>query len=657
MPEEALRETSELNQTQGLNLDSSLLSLQPSQCIIADNVDRDTSYALRQRQGCVLDCQLETRIVGIYNHEWVNPGGEESGVEGEHVVLLATDEGRLFMRTSDGSCTEVPGGDAFVGEVSGATYASFVTVAGDTYITFGQGRLRVFDGSYQYAAGQPQPTVRPTGALAGAGAGNLDEDHYRLHYSYIFRTPGGRVIEGQRSSRNLSPVLVSDNTTDGQINWTLTAPPAGSPYRFTGYRLYRTFGHEATGDNKIDDPAYFFLADVDYNGSATQVYLDNVADFELGEAEPGVGDFLLPPEGAGPLNIYGHCLFINGSLDNPHRQFYSALGNYEAFPTTFYNDFETSSTSKLHGGVVHRNILTTFTDDEIWHTTGASPDTFVVERQTENLGCVAPGAVQQVGGFVVFVSRNGVYGWDGNTPTYLSGEIEEYLRDIPLPQLRQTYTATYRKLGHVYFSIEDYTGVRRVFVYDYEPQTTADRERAAQIEGSSRAWFRYTGAPMAATAMGRVSEFTSRVERIWLGGADGKVYRYDEGWDDAGVPIDTHVRFLVAPHQKGSDYASSRALDATWRHWVLFIDRWEGALTVGWGFWDSHLTTEEQPLWRTFGPVTHTGRESRKLRVNLDGRGTGALVADVRYQGGEFRVIGHSFWWRPNRRGLHGYQV
>jgi len=113
--------------------------------------------------------------------------------------------------------------------------------------------------------GEPAPTA-PTVALAGGGAGNLDNAVYS--YKVTFVTSDGET-EGGTASDN---VTVSDNSSDGQVSIT-DIPVGGSAV--TSRKIYRTEGGGST---------YKLLATILNN--TTTSYTDNIADGSLGASAP-----------------------------------------------------------------------------------------------------------------------------------------------------------------------------------------------------------------------------------------------------------------------------------------------------------------------------------------------------------------------------------
>ena len=107
-----------------------------------------------------------------------------------------------------------------------------------------------------------------TAALAGAGAGNVDNGVHR--YIAVFVTANGKTSAGTISA----PVTVADKTVNGKV--ALSAIPLGGSL-VTAREIYRTAADAST---------YLLLATIADNTTTT--YTDNTADSGLGAAAPAV---------------------------------------------------------------------------------------------------------------------------------------------------------------------------------------------------------------------------------------------------------------------------------------------------------------------------------------------------------------------------------
>jgi hypothetical protein len=111
----------------------------------------------------------------------------------------------------------------------------------------------------------PTPAGAPSAALAGAGAGNVDNGTHVYAYTDVGTGPGSESLLGAASAS----VNVVDHTTNGKVSVTsIAAGPAGTLSR----NLYRSKAGTST--------PFFFLATI--SGNVTTTYTDNTADSGLG---------------------------------------------------------------------------------------------------------------------------------------------------------------------------------------------------------------------------------------------------------------------------------------------------------------------------------------------------------------------------------------
>lgn len=111
----------------------------------------------------------------------------------------------------------------------------------------------------------------PTAALAGAGAGNVDNGTHVYRISYT--NASGETVHGTASS----VLTVSDKTSDGQV--ALSSIPTSSSSSVTGRKIYRSKANTSS--------PLFLVATISDNTTTT--YTDNVADASLGAPSLGVG--------------------------------------------------------------------------------------------------------------------------------------------------------------------------------------------------------------------------------------------------------------------------------------------------------------------------------------------------------------------------------
>jgi hypothetical protein len=165
-------------------------------------------------------------------------------------------------------------------------YVHFEVYNFKLYISNGVDVPQVWDGAAGAttdlgSTGETAPTAC-TGALAGAGAGNVDDGTHS--YKITFLNIHGETEGGATSN----VVTVADKSADGQID--LTAIPTG-PTGITSRKIYRTVAGDA-GNHKL-------VATLSDNTTTT--YTDNTADAGLGADVPTTNTAaLLPTDWTGP---------------------------------------------------------------------------------------------------------------------------------------------------------------------------------------------------------------------------------------------------------------------------------------------------------------------------------------------------------------------
>ena len=622
----------------GLNLDANRLTLRSGEALVAQNCDRDHTYAIRKRSGNVKlwtfrtvgsDGVLRRRpVAGFYNHEWDYPC---RGVI--HTQLVVLRDGSVWFRERGDEVSFIP----VVGEAqltnTYVNHASFCTIDGDTYIAVGKGRLRLFDGERLYWVGLEAPSV--ASIATDTGAGSLDGT-YRYKVTYIYRTD-----ETFRES-GTGPVS-NELTVSGGREITLTwaahpnNTPPGNGERCNGYRVYRTQDLSALGDSE----AFFLVTEI--NDLSTVTYVDATADTDLTDLAPT--DRPLPPEGAGLVAEHSDSLFIGSSKFNRMGFNYSETDYPESFPENNRTKIPDSSSSNLTGFFKIVGIFGCTTEDKIYHIAGQSPADFIHREMSNFTGCLSPDSMCAVNNVVIFTGKHGIYAWDGASPRVLSEPIKEEVRGLSFDRYRTTYGSAYTERSHFYLSMPNREGnSRRIWVYDLSSEGTSqgDGTEADLSEArATRAWFEYTG--MAATSMGEVRSYVDRSSILYWGDDLGNLFQYDQGDTDAGASIPMRYDYIF----KAAESRSANPIDRTFtvRKVILHTDRWRGAVQVGLKYLRSHVP---EFIYRPFNRQHPADGEVRETEVRFAHNGSSAAVVSIRHDGpGDFRILAVSHEWQP----------
>lgn len=624
-------------QARGLHTEGSILNLTLGEALQADNFLRDTNGSLFSRNGCTRYDKITSRVIGLYDHEWIS---RNRGAIHHH--LIAGSDGSLWVKDASGLASRVAGQVVTPTE---SDFVSFVTISGDTYITYGDGRLSVYDGENRWFAGITSPEFSPRWYPDSTPAETLTGTYFLL-VTFIYRTSDGRTVESDPS-----PAMQSGAVTDGTaIRWVWQPPPPDqlAAERINGYRLYRSRSSLTTPEGA--PLSYSFLAEIlDVNQLE---YVDTKDDTLLTYPAPTEGENQLPPLSANQVIHYNNSLFTLGSEDDPHLISYSPTGIYESFPPDHFIKLPTSSTSPITGAVVHKGVLVVFLEDEIWHITGANPSTFRADLMLSKVGCVAQASVVSVGDIVVFLGRNDLFSWDLQNVNAVSTPIHPEFAENSIENMRSAHASIYRKLGLYLIVMRCKDGVIRWFALDYRTNSAASPD---STDTYSRAFFRFVcpSGVMDGTCLSRVFEFSSKEERVMFGRADGSVLRFDDGSTDDGEMIEAVWRAPIFPYEAGKPASGPKSLNQGWRHWIVFTDDFHGTAQFGWG-WFASDAQDDFELFDT-DTITRNTTAYVENRVNLYGTGQGCLIVEIRYTGvGRIRILGQDFLWHLNRFGMRG---
>lgn len=193
-------------------------------------------------------------------------------------------------------------------------------------------------------------------------------------------------------------------------------------------------------------------------GSSTQVFIDGIADAELGQ----VLEFEDPDELPDPPPIskyvksFGNQLFFGGgergNSENSDRVFFSEGNNPEYVPLASHFFNVPNTDDEVTGLGVSGTTLVTTKNQSLWAATGnfLSGQVSVVQiAPGTNIGCVANASIASVGTLMYFLHTNGVYAITENqlfptdsfgNPIPISLAIDQIFRETPfLPQYRPVF--------------------------------------------------------------------------------------------------------------------------------------------------------------------------------------------------------------------------
>lgn len=371
--------------------------------------------------------------------------------DGTQFLVVATTDGKIWQNKTTTIKTGLTAGKK----------TRFEVLNNKLYMFNGADVTQVWDGlsgstTDMGAGGETAPTAC-TGALAGAGAGNVDDGTHS--YKITFVNAHGETEGGTTSN----VVTVADKSTDGKV--ALTSIPTG-PAGVTSRKIYRTVAGDA-GNHKLVDT----IAD-----NTTTAYTDNTADGSLGADVPTSNTAaLLPSDWTGtnfPAWAVKHGrglserLWVGGCEDNPNTIYASKLndGVTEADFSDAEVKFtyvETGNDGGLNGAVEFGDRLIMFssrrmflyedsdTNTDNWGYSkaqfeyGVASFDLIVETPNDLIGMMEDGTIYSV----TTVQSYGDYKAASLTrPAYIDRWIREYIDLTKIAQFHAIYDPKMRAI-------------------------------------------------------------------------------------------------------------------------------------------------------------------------------------------------------------------
>ena len=281
--------------------------------------------------------------------------------------------------------------------------ATFANLNSVLYIATGYDPLYKYDGTRIYRAGLPKPATAPTTNLI---AGSVTDTNRKYQYTYEYTDAKGNIIESQASDES---GLVSPTAQDVEVTVSNILDTTGFDTDSTDLKI-NLYATESGGST-----FYLIKTVVNDGTSATQVIVDDVASPSLGvDFIPPVKTPGLPPIGKYLTSFQG-LLIIGGDNNNVDTVHYSDIDSPEYFdPASSSFLVDTSMGDKVTGVAPLGNSLFVFKNNTIHQLTGElADDKFRVDLYgNARIGCAAHATIQEVNGFLTFLSSKGVYALD-----------------------------------------------------------------------------------------------------------------------------------------------------------------------------------------------------------------------------------------------------
>ena len=284
-----------------------------------------------------------------------------------------------------------------------------------------------------------------------------------------------------------------------------------------------------------------YLDKVFFTNGANYLYVwDGETAVPVTEAHPGC-QF---------VQHYADRLFIASSYDNPDTLFYSELFDYQK-----WEDPETEITNlinvspgddeRITGIIRTQDHLTIFKTKGIFYLRGYDPEEWILQRVTDDLGCIAPRSIVQMDGRTIWLSNRGVYMDDGEYFYQIGAAIQPVLQEISPERLAKAFAFSRSWYYYLFVPVEDGT---EVFVYNVRTES----------------WFRWFFSGK--TFSVGVPANLPRDERTWFVGSATNSLVYEgevENGTDDGVPYTAALRLpMIGNFSKEANYDLRRvALD------------------------------------------------------------------------------------------------
>lgn len=148
-------------------------------------------------------------------------------------------------------------------------------------------------------------------------------------------------------------------------------------------------------------------------GSGALGYVDQYVTFPFPTKEQDRIDSS-PPTNCKLVWVHKNRLFLASSDKYQARVWWSYPYEPDRFSQDRYReDFSSGRGARVTGGTSFANVSVVFTEDDMYGLADVDGVTFQSFPIASSIGCVAPDAVAQGGGLLVWPGRDGFYAWDG----------------------------------------------------------------------------------------------------------------------------------------------------------------------------------------------------------------------------------------------------
>jgi hypothetical protein len=487
----------------GVRKDVDLGDLKPTEAADALNCYLQAG-TIRKRPGWIEKANLTSSggITGIYDYLKQN-GASPQGIQEIALVAAGTDLYSMEAWTI---------GTPIYTSLGGTELVDFCTVNNRVYFCDAT-VFQVTDGTSIYTAAIAVPTHvdwATSGAAASSSTGELNGDYtYKVTY---YSSTWGQESNASVESNIVSP---ASDTVD------LTLPGASGDGRVDKLRIYRC---------KIStyESEWSFVAEVAHDLAS---YTDTFADAQRDALVVAPLSYTDALPALRYLEYQSDILFGAGADSYPTRLYYSRAG----YPWTFDNYLEIGSahdTDRITGLAAFHGVLVCFKERSIWTVTGTSIDTFSVTKVKPGIGCRSHFSIVDIGNYLLFLSEDGFYTFDGSDAQRISGlDKADPIRPdmVPRNYARDRFvTGVYDPaLGVVLWSYSSSSATANDSIY------CLNLENMRRVQYPS--WTRWDLGEV--SCFGALTDSTTKERKLTYGFGDGTVGQV-YGTSDDGAAID-----------------------------------------------------------------------------------------------------------------------
>lgn len=284
-----------------------------------------------------------------------------------------------------------------------------------------------------------------TATETDAGAGSLTNGVYS--YRLTFVTPAGESSGGKTFG-----LTVASGPSNVNLTFSVQSNGVDANAEVTSRKIYRT---------AVGGSTYKLVTTIADN--TTTAFKDTVADGSLGANCPTANGIV-------PLyslhEIFINRLFTAGDINHPRRLYYSDLNDFNFFPASNYIDCSLAYGDKITGVKKLGSVLYVFGDRSIIAISGDEPANLAQSELYQTIGCIAPNSIVEIEGVMFFLSRRGVYTFDGGNLQLISEPVKNKIDTINKGEIDDAYGAFYNGQYWLAYAEEGSSTNNRALVYD-----------------------------------------------------------------------------------------------------------------------------------------------------------------------------------------------